>query len=153
MLSSDKWPPLPGWSTIGGRGSGARRARLNASTEHFLTQVRLLRSPAVVIENVRGLAIREGGKHPRRVVEALGEMGYRASAHDVRAADFGVPPLRHRVFVAAVLREYDVDYELRPTLHRSEWIDVWQATGDLPSLNAGEKACTVWTQQTTFSGA
>ncbi len=133
-------PPCQGWSTIGGRGNGARRARLNASIEHFLTQVRFLRPPAVVMENVRGLAVREGGRHLKHVVEHLDEMGYWASAHDVRAADFGVPQLRHRVFVVAVLREYDIEYELRPTHQQSEWVDLWQAIGDLPSLGAGESA-------------
>lgn len=133
-------PPCQGWSTIGGRGNGAHRARLNACIEHFVTQVGLLRPPAVVMENVRGLASKEGGKHLRRVMERLEELGYQASIHDVRAADFGVPQLRHRIFVVAILRELGVEYELHPTHRPDEWVTVWQAIGDLPSLSAGESA-------------
>lgn len=133
-------PPCQGWSTIGGRGNGARRALFNACIEHFLTQAELLRPPAVVMENVRGLALRDGGKHLQRVVERLKELGYRVSVHDVRAADFGVPQLRHRIFVVAVLKELGIEYELHPTHKPSEWVTVREAIGDLPSLSAGESA-------------
>lgn len=131
-------PPCQGWSTIGGRGNGERRARFNECIEHFLTQVALLCPPAVVMENVRGLASRDGGKHLQRVVERLEELGYRTRVHDVRAADFGVPQLRHRIFVVAVLRDLDIQYELYSSHQPSEWITVWEAIGDLPSLSAGQ---------------
>jgi DNA (cytosine-5)-methyltransferase 1 len=133
-------PPCQGWSTIGGRGNDARRALFNACIDHFLTQVELLLPPAVVMENVRGLALRESGKHLQKVVERLEELGYRVSVHDVSAADFGIPQLRHRIFVVAVLRELGVKYELRQSHRPSEWVTVWEAIGDLPSLTAGQKA-------------
>lgn len=131
-------PPCQGWSTIGRRGNSERRMRMNACIEHFLTQVELLLPPAVVMENVKGFALTEGGRNLRQVIERLEGLGYRTSAHDVRAADFGVPQLRHRVFVVAVLKELDIEYELHPTHQPHEWMTVWDAIGDLPSLYAGE---------------
>lgn len=133
-------PPCQGWSTIGGRGNGAHRARLNACIEHFVTQVELLRPPAVVMENVRGLATREGGRHLRRVIERLKGLGYRVSAYDVSAADFGVPQLRHRIFVVAVRRDINSEYDLHPSHEPSKWNTVREAIGDLPSLSAGESS-------------
>jgi DNA (cytosine-5)-methyltransferase 1 len=133
-------PPCQGWSTIGARGSVTYRTSLNASIDHFLAQASLLRPPAVVMENVRGLATRDGGKHLKRVVERLEDLGYDAAAFDVSAADFGVPQLRHRVFVVATLWELRVAYDLYPSHPQADWMSVWEAIGDLPSIEAGESA-------------
>lgn len=130
-------PPCQGWSTLGPRGSMARRQTLNACVDHFIDQVRLLRPPAVVMENVRGLAVRDGGKHLRHVVARLRRAGYRVTTHDTRAADFGVPQLRHRVFVVAMSSDLDFSYELEPTQAESSWVTVWDVIGDLPSIPAG----------------
>ncbi len=92
------------------------------------------------MENVRGFAIRERGRFLRRVVERLDDLGYSVSVHDVRAADFGVPQLRHRIFVVAVQDELGIQYDLQPSHGPDEWLSVWDAIGDLPPLVAGGRA-------------
>lgn len=133
-------PPCQGWSTLGGRGDTKKRSGFNACVDDFVTQARLLRPPIVVMENVRGLAVRDRGKHLARVVRRLNRLGYVVTTHDVRAADFGVPQLRRRLFVVAVDAALDFEYTLVPSHQRSDWRTVWDAIGDLPSLSPGTSA-------------
>jgi len=146
-------PPCQGWSSLASRGDKARRDGLNACVGYFVAQVERLMPPAVVMENVRGLAVKDKGEHLRDLLANLERLGYRAWSHDVRSADYGVPQLRHRVFVVAVQQDLEVEYELSPTHHRSAdqrgldlgdglpaWLTVWDAIGDLPSIPAGGRA-------------
>lgn len=134
-------PPCQGWSSLGPRGNASRRAELNACLGLFLDQVDVVRPPAVLIENVRGLATRDKGRHIDGVIETLTNLGYDATWHDVRAVDYGLPQLRHRVFIVATLRELDVQYKL-PVKVTGAPVSVWDAIGDLPSLRAGESSDT-----------
>lgn len=130
-------PPCQGWSTLGPRGNVERRELLNACVDHLIDQAILLQPPAVVIENVRGLAVRDGGKHLRRAVGRLRRAGYRVSTHETRAAHFGVPQLRHRVFVVGISSDLPTRFALNPTHDETSWLTVWDAIGDLPSIAAG----------------
>jgi DNA (cytosine-5)-methyltransferase 1 len=130
-------PPCQGWSSLGGRGSQERRLQLNAEIDHFLVQARLLRPPAVVLENVRGLATRDGGTHLRHVEACLRRSGYRVTSLDLRAADYGVPQLRHRVFVVGIRSDLGFRFEIEPSHDTDSWLTVWDAISDLPALQAG----------------
>jgi len=92
------------------------------------------------MENVHGLAVREAGKHLRRVENRLRHVGYSVTTLDVRAADFGVPQLRRRIFVVAVRRDLGINYEVQATHDESSWLTVWDAVSDLPVLNAGDRS-------------
>jgi DNA (cytosine-5)-methyltransferase 1 len=130
-------PPCQGWSSLGGRGSKEQRLLLNASIDHFLIQTRLLKPPAVVLENVRGLATRDGGAHLRHVEACLRRSGYRVTSLDLRAADYGVPQLRHRVFVVGIRSDMGFRFEIEPSHDKDSWLTVWEAISDLPALRAG----------------
>jgi DNA (cytosine-5)-methyltransferase 1 len=142
-------PPCKGWSTLGQRGSQDRRERMNRQVDYFLDQVALVTPPAVVMENVRGLAVRDGGAHLRHAVARLRRMGYHCEVHDVRAMEHGVPQLRHRIFVVAWRTSLRIKYELPRPIAQPEWTTVWDAIGDLPSLAAGEAAKRYSTSPTT----
>lgn len=142
-------PPCKGWSTLGQRGSSTRREHMNRQVDYFLDQVALLSPPAVVMENVRGLAVREGGTHLRHAVARLRRMGYHCEVHDVRAMEHGVPQLRHRIFVVAWRSSLRLRYEPPPKLAKDEWASVWDAIGDLPSLASGAVASNYTTEPTT----
>ena len=143
-------PPCQGWSSLGGRGSEKRRAQLNSCVEHFLAHACRLRPPAVVMENVRGLAVKDGGKHLRRVEVRLRESGYAVTTLDVRAADFGVPQLRHRIFVVATRLDLQIDYQVAPSHDESTVLTVWDAISDLPSLKAGTRSAEYLRTETEF---
>jgi DNA (cytosine-5)-methyltransferase 1 len=57
----------------------------------------------------------------------------------VRAADFGVPQLRHRIFMVGMRTDLGLDFTLVPTHAKSRWLSVWNAIGDLPSIGAGDQ--------------
>ena len=50
----------------------------------------------------------------------LESFDYDVTPYDIRAADFGVPQLCHRVFVVATLPELDLEYELHESHSPSE---------------------------------
>lgn len=142
-------PPCKGWSTLGHRANDVRREANNACVQLFLQQVELLKAPAVLMENVRGLAVKDGGRHLEAARSRLEAAGYRAWTYDVRAADFGVPQLRHRVFLVGIRRELGLDFSLESTHPEGRWRSVWNAIGDLPSLGPGETATAYEHQPTT----
>lgn len=133
-------PPCQGWSTLGHRANDRRRHAMNACVQLFLRQAELLAAPAVLMENVRGLAVKDGGRHLVAAEARLRRAGYRVVTYDVRAADFGVPQLRHRVFLVGIRHDLGLDFELRTTRSQRHWLTVWDAIGDLPPLSAGAAA-------------
>ena len=133
-------PPCQGWSTLGHRANDGRRQVMNAAVQLFLRQAELLRPPAVLMENVRGLAVKDHGRHLIAATGRLRAAGYKATTFDVRAADFGVPQLRHRVFLVGIRNDLNLDFTLRSTRSKKQWLSVWDAIGDLPPLAAGEHA-------------
>lgn len=131
-------PPCQGWSSLGRRGSETRRFRLNSAIAHFFHQVELLRPAAVLMENVSGLAVHDGGRHVNNIKLRLRKNGYKSWNKLLRAADYGVPQLRKRFFVIAIRDDLKLDYEFpKPTHSEEEWLSVWDAIGDLPSIEAG----------------
>jgi DNA (cytosine-5)-methyltransferase 1 len=57
--------------------------------------------------------------------------------YDVRAADFGVPQLRHRVFLVGLRKDLGLKFELHRTRAERHKRTVWDAIGDLPSIVSG----------------
>jgi DNA (cytosine-5)-methyltransferase 1 len=97
-----------------------------------------LHPPAVLMENVFGLAVRNRGKYLRAVEDRLQDTGYRVWTKVLRAADFGVPQWRKRLFVVAFDKDLKLDYQFPElTAPQRSLPTVWDAIGDLPSLANG----------------
>lgn len=143
-------PPCQGWSSLGGRGGIERRHALNECVQHFVAQVKHLLPPAVVMENVRGLATRDQGRHLRRIEMALANLGYDVYVHDVRAVDYALPQLRHRLFIIGVRDDLSISYQLPKKLPETRWLSVWDAISDLPRLKAGAQAIEYLPIQTPY---
>lgn len=98
-------PPCQGYSVAGKRDPDDKKNRL------FEQQVRIakgLKSRFVVIENVLGMRNIRGVSFPDAVEQALREANYHARHDRVRASDYGVPQLRHRlIFTAQLVRRGD----------------------------------------------
>jgi DNA (cytosine-5)-methyltransferase 1 len=124
-------PPCQGWSTVGKRRWDDER---NELFTEFMRIVRLLRPKNFLIENVLGL--RDMGAAPD-VRTLFSGIGYEVSFHVVRAADYGVPQLRHRViFVGS---SDGLLFEKPAATHEEgQFTTVWDAIGDLPSVGPGE---------------
>lgn len=113
--------------------------------KEFLRFVRDLQPRSVIIENVPQLLIKEGGAFKREIQETLANLGYESVAEVLNAADYGVPQKRRRAIIIAsrvgppslptathqAMVEQGALFSLPP------YLTVWDAIGDLPSLQPG----------------
>lgn len=95
--------PCPPFS-IAGKQLGAEDER-----DLFPEAVRLVREAkptAVMLENVKGLATAKFATYRQSILASLGELGYAADWQVLNASEFGVPQLRPRFILVAVLKKY-----------------------------------------------
>jgi DNA (cytosine-5)-methyltransferase 1 len=96
--------------------------------------VRALEPQGFLIENVVGL--RDMGAESA-VQELFSDSGYKVTSQVVKAADFGVPQLRHRVLFVG-RRDGLKCGPIPPTREQGGYETVWSAIGDLPEVQPGE---------------
>lgn len=120
-------PPCQGYSLQGSRNPRDPRNRL---FEDLLRLAKGLRSSAVVMENVPGMASLSGGRFLSSYLSGLEGAGYSTTIWRLRASDFGVPQLRERLFVIGMRRGKLPSFpeKVRPPT-------VWQAIEDLPTAS------------------
>ncbi len=128
-------PPCQGFSTVGKRD---REDPRNALVRHFARVVQELRPEGFLVENVVGLRDMRFVQRVRKLFHAL---HYRVDIAVLRAADFGVPQLRHRIFFVGTRGSEGFCFP-EPTVVEEQYVSVWDAIGDLPELAAGESADT-----------
>ncbi|MDU2065113.1 MAG: DNA cytosine methyltransferase [Sporomusaceae bacterium] len=68
--------------------------------------IRECRPKAVMLENVRGLMEKKFDEYRQTILKDLEELGYIASWKLLNASDFGVPQLRPRAILVAMLPQY-----------------------------------------------
>lgn len=126
-------PPCQGFSTVGKRERSDPR---NKMVWHFARLVRELEPRGFLIENVVGLRDMDFVTHVRQIFEGL---GYTVDVDVLRAASYGVPQLRHRIFFVG--NREGLHFVFPPAaLKPVDYVTVWDAIGDLPELAPGEKA-------------
>lgn len=128
-------PPCQGFSTVGKR---LREDPRNQLVREFARVVEVLEPTGFIVENVVGL---RDMNFVSAVTELFNELGYTVTSMVLRAADYGVPQLRSRIFFIG-------DKKGR-TFHRPKivvsplnYVTVADAIGDLPTLAPGETATT-----------
>lgn len=95
--------PCPPFSIAGKQlGTGDERDLFAWAIE----QVGVLRPNAVMLENVKGLSQARFAGYRQHVLDRLSEFGYEAEWRLLQASDFGVPQLRPRFVLIAMLPEY-----------------------------------------------
>ena len=131
-------PPCQGFSTVGKRKKSDERNQL---IREFVRLVSEMQPEGVLVENVLGLRDMD---FVDIIVRLFSEIGYRVTPVVIRAAEYGVPQLRHRIlFVGS--RNGNVFVRPTPPCTKNQYVTVWEAIGDLPVLGAGESA-TEYTQ-------
>ena len=126
-------PPCQGFSTVGKRQKHDPR---NDLIKQFGRIVAQLRPNGFLIENVVGLRDMDFVHTVQRLFE---ELRYSVTVFVLRSADFGVPQLRRRIFFVGS-RDGLVFDPPHARCSPIDYITVWDAIGDLPSLGAGESA-------------
>ncbi|MCU0545687.1 MAG: DNA cytosine methyltransferase [Oscillatoriaceae cyanobacterium Prado104] len=126
-------PPCQGFSTVGKREITDPR---NSLWRNFSNLVAEIRPAYVIIENVEGMLVMQGGKVRDSVIASFADIGYHMKCRLLKAADCGVPQLRKRAFfigwlVGLLPPEF-------PVPSSNYYVTVADAISDLPPLNAGE---------------
>lgn len=156
-------PPCQSFSTIGtrsGKWVGDERYKQDKRDKLFLEYIKLVAEtkPAfVVIENVCGFLSKKdehGSSYYSQIISGLGALGYRFDVEGsqdnhliLNAADYGVPQIRHRVFIIGnrlgLTIRRPVQTHCNPNVppctetdRLYPWVTLRDAIGDLPSLEA-----------------
>lgn len=137
VTTSPDWvvggPPCQGFSTVGRRERNDPRNKL---VHEFARVVSVLNPRGILIENVVGL---RDMQFVESVSSLFRELGYEVTSLVIRAADYGVPQLRHRIFFVGVRSQKRFEPP-KPLLKPNRYVTVWDAIGDLPELSSGESS-------------
>jgi len=129
-------PPCQGFSTVGKREIDDPRNQL---WRHYRDLVDEIRPYYVLIENVEGMVVDNDGQVRDNVIAAFRKVGYQMKTKILKAADYGVPQLRKRVFFLGWIEGLEEPSYPAPTHTESEYVTVEEAIFDLPELGPGEE--------------
>ncbi|MGB0834753.1 MAG: DNA cytosine methyltransferase [Psychrobium sp.] len=135
-------PPCQGFSTIGKRDKKDERNNLVGD---FIRIAGEIKPDFVLIENVLGMRDMDFVPH---VEAALEDLGYTVKHFILTSADYGVPQLRRRIIFLGSLNSISV-FKPTPILNESNYVSVFDAIGDLPALEQGQKAFDYTNEATT----
>ena len=124
-------PPCQGFSLTGPRKLKDKRNKLYMS---MLSAVKEFSPSAFLIENVRGMAGLYQGKVLKDIATQFEKVGYTVEHKILNAADFGVPQVRHRLFIVGVKKEFERFIFPEPTHGKQNWVTCEKAISDLPTL-------------------
>ncbi len=99
----------------------------------FLEVVQIAKPPAVVMENVPDMALDREMFIFRSIVEELEQEGYSVRSRVVESWRYGVPQMRQRLIIVAIHKGYEFVWP-REAPQR---VTLWNAIGDLPSVEGG----------------
>ncbi|HYT92184.1 MAG TPA: DNA cytosine methyltransferase [Gemmataceae bacterium] len=125
-------PPCQGFSTVGRREPSDPRNKL---VREFARVVQILRPKGFLVENVLGLRDMRFIGH---VCGLFFDLGYEVTPLLLTAADYGVPQLRRRVVFVGHSQGRSF-LKPKPVKKVDEYVTVWDAIGDLPELQPGQK--------------
>lgn len=120
-------PSCQGLSQRGARDPNDPR---NMMLREFLRLVGEVRPPCFLMENVAGLAHKHNLHLLRDLFDRFADLGYRCGADVLLAADYGVPQLRHRMFLIGRLGG-EVRFPA-PTHGPGNYLTSWEAVEDMP---------------------
>lgn len=117
--------PCQDWSTNGKNDVSTGRSILYNRTLEIVEFELTPRPPIVIWENVTGLLSKRHRKHFDHYLETMERLGYRNNYQVLRAADYGTPQARERVFVVSTLKDAEFTFPApKPlTASLSDYID------------------------------
>lgn len=140
-------PPCQGFSKNVPRSMRDSESQNNLLVKTFLDYCEVLQPRAILMENVAEMKNGFEMAYTNEIVERLTKAGYLVTHDVLNAAEYGVPQRRRRAFFLA-LRDGLQPRIPQPTHTDSSqedhlfplkpYVAVWDAIGDLPSLDHGE---------------
>jgi DNA (cytosine-5)-methyltransferase 1 len=129
--------------SINGKRAGVNGAR-SGLYKAMVEAISRLKPKVFVAENVRALL-----RHPewlRQVLSDFRGLGYEVSCELYRAADYGVPQTRERVFFVGTAKGVPPFVQPPPERNASSWVTSLQAIGDLESLDETPQINHIWSR-------
>ncbi len=140
-------PPCQGFSKNVPRRQRVAEDPNNLLVRVFLDYCEALAPRTILMENVAEMKNGYSRRFSDEIIERLDVAGYSVSEAVLNAAEYGVPQRRQRAFFIAVKGNKQVLFP-EPThsldaaqlglLDTRKFVSVWDAIGDLPSLEHGE---------------
>lgn len=132
-------PSCQGFSTHGKRDANDPR---NFLFKEFVRLVKEVRPSWVVMENVKGMLTYDRGRYRDEIHASFRRIGYRVESRVLRAADFGVPQFRERLFFIATNTDLPITFpapthcspDVAPMLGLLPFVTVRDALGDLAAI-------------------
>lgn len=136
-------PPCQGFSLANKRRNKVKDDPRNKLFYGFVKFLDWYSPKAFVMENVKGLLSKDGGKVLQTILEELrnaGSTGYNVEYRVLMASDYGVPQNRERVIFIGTRKDLNIapSYPQPSTTEKKVTID--EAISDLPQINACEGA-------------
>jgi len=105
--------PCQDFSIAGGRAGGEKDSQTRSSLMWWLVEIIRNTKPKVVLwENVPGCLAADMKRNYKKFISTLNEIGYKTYAKILNSKDFGVPQSRDRVFVLAIRKDLQIDFEM-----------------------------------------
>jgi len=105
----------------------------------FIRCIKILKPDFVLLENVSGLLSTANGAFRKDISLAIKDCGYEVDCRILNALGYGVPQKRLRVFFMGARKGFDIRWPAPSHGPRKiRTVTVWDAIGDLPSIEAGE---------------
>lgn len=105
-----------------------------------------LKPKAFVAENVKGLLMEYNKESLQQVISDFEAIGYEVRVDPYLAADYGVPQMRHRVFIVGTLpgvKRFEPPARVRL---KAQWMTCKDAIGDLENMEENEEFNHVWSR-------
>lgn len=124
---------------VAGKRSGLYRAMVEV--------IDRLKPKAFVAENVKGLLMKYNAESLRQVMEDFGSLGYTLSCLPYRAADYGVPQNRERVFIVGVPKGARRPFVPPPPERlKNQWMTASEAIEDLEETPESVSFNHIWSR-------
>lgn len=131
--------------SINGKGLGVAGKR-SGLYRAMVETVRRLEPAVFVAENVKGLLLKSREESLRQVSEDFSGLGYDLNVRLYRAADYGVPQLRERVFIVGTRKGFPGFEPPTPERNRDCWLTSREALGDLEDMPENVEFSHIWSK-------
>jgi DNA (cytosine-5)-methyltransferase 1 len=131
--------------SVNGKRAGANGKR-SSLYRAMIEAIRRIKPKVFVAENVASLLMPCNADSLRQVMTDFGELGYTLSCEIYRAADYGVPQTRERVFIVGTSEEAKPFVPPLAERDPEEWMTAKEAIGDLERLEETPAINHVWSR-------